>query len=140
MKTHVEEIEVRPYFNAGILVTRPETGLFTTFFEAFLEMYQKSSFREFYKKDERYAIFINQAVLSGVILSKLETSDLVELPPLYNYPIHLYIEDTTKSKPASLDQLITFRHEGFYVDSDWENKLPAGSQLKKWLKIRVDSV
>ena len=123
MKTHVEETEVRPYFNAGILATRPEKGLFATYYESFIEIYQKAEFRDFYKKDERYAIFIHQAVLSGIILSKLEIHELLQLPPSYNYPIHLYNEDRTKDRPKNIEQVVSFRHEGFHADLDWEKKL-----------------
>ena len=140
MKTHVEETKVRPYFNAGCLATRPEGGLFRRYFESFLATYQKSEFNEFYKKDERYVIFIHQAVLSGIILSELENRKLVQLRPSYNYPVHLYNEDTTKDQPSSIEKVITFRHEGFHADPDWEKKMPAGNQLKNWIKTTLESV
>lgn len=140
MKTHVEETEVRPYFNAGSLITRPESGLFKTHYESFIELYQKPEFREFYKKDERYAIFFHQALLSGIILSKFENSDLVQLRPSYNYPLHLFAEDRTKESPSSIDKLVTFRHEGFHTDQHWESKIPAGERLKQWLKTKLESV
>jgi hypothetical protein len=140
MKTHVEETEIRPYFNAGCLATRPEEGLFRRYYESFLGIYQKSEFKEFYKKDERYMIFIHQAVLSGIILSELENRKLVQLSPSYNYPMHLYDEDTTKDQPSSIENVITFRHEGFHADPDWEKKIPAGNQLKNWIKTKLESV
>ncbi len=140
MKTHIEEKEIRPYFNAGCLTTRPEGGLFRRYYESFLTTYQKSEFKEFYKKDERYLIFIHQAVLSGIILSELENRKLVQVSPFYNYPVHLYNEDTTKDQPSSIEKVITFRHEGFHADPDWEKKMPAGNQLKNWIKTKLESV
>ena len=140
MKTHVEETEVRPYFNAGCLSTRPERGLFRRYYESFLATYQKSEFQEFYKEDERYAIFIHQAVLSGIVLSEIENRKMVQLPRSYNYPLHLYNDDTTKDRPPSIEKVVTFRHEGFHTDPDWEKKMPAGNQLKNWIKTILESV
>jgi hypothetical protein len=58
------------------------------------------------------------------------------LPETYNYPIHLYEQDTT-GRPTLIDEMITFRHEGFYEDSDWAKKIPASEGLKQWLREKI---
>jgi hypothetical protein len=133
MVTHVDGTKIRPYFNAGLLVTRPETRLLQVWRDTFFRVYRESVFQKFYEKDERYAVFIHQAVLSGVILSMLGTSELQELPPTYNYPVHLYAQDVSGHRPSSLEELVTFRHEGFYTDPQWINKMPAKKPLKQWI-------
>jgi hypothetical protein len=50
----------------------------------------------------------------------------------------LYDEDKTEDRPRSIEQLVTFRHEGFHVDSNWEEKIPACDQLKLWLKTKLE--
>ena len=100
MTTHVEGTRIRPYFNAGLLVVRPEKHLLRNWRRNFLDTYDAPEFEEFYKKDERYAIFMHQAVLAGTILSLLRTDETVELPPTYNYPLHLYQEDATTHRPS----------------------------------------
>jgi len=137
MKPHVEDEKLRPYFNAGMLVVRPEKRLFQSWHETFFSVYQDPSLKPFYQQDERYAVFIHQAVLVGVTLSLLKTDEMLELPPTYNYPIHLYSEDKTDSRPASIEKLATFRHEGFGKSSDWVTRLPAGPALKKWFAERI---
>jgi hypothetical protein len=137
MTTHVDYLTIRPYFNAGILVTRPEKHLFQNWHDTFLEVYQKPGFQELYRDDERYVIFIHQAVLSGVILTTFAPDELYELPPTYNYPVHLYDEDITGSRPSGLEELVTFRHEGFYNDPEWIQKMPAGDTLKQWFTERL---
>jgi len=137
MMTHVDETRIRPYFNAGLLVTRPEKHLFQAWCNTFLRAYREPSFQEFYEQDKRYAVFIHQAVLSGVILSKLATDKLQELPMKYNYPLHLHAEDVTDHRPASLEDLVTFRHEGFYKDPEWIEKMPAKKPLKQWIAERL---
>lgn len=133
MMTHVDGTRIRPYFNAGLLVTRPEKRMLQAWRETFFKIYQEPSFQKFYQKDERYSIFIHQAVLSGVILSTLETTEIQELPSTYNYPLHLHAEDVTDHRPSCMEELVTFRHEGFYVDPKWIDKMPAGEPLKHWI-------
>ena len=48
MITHVDGTRIRPYFNAGLLVTRPEKLLFQAWQDTFFEVFRKPSFEEFY--------------------------------------------------------------------------------------------
>jgi len=137
METHVDNTIIRPYFNAGLLITRPTNHLFRTWHDTFFGIYHKAEYKEFYQQDERYHIFAHQAVLSGVILSLFPKAELQELPPTYNYPLHLFSEDVSKTRPATLEELVTIRHEGFYEDPEWLKQIPAKKALKKWISERV---
>lgn len=137
MMTHVDKTRLRPYFNAGLLITRPEKQLLRYWRDTFFKVYREPSFQVFYQQDPRYRIFLHQAVLSGVILATLTTNELQELPTTYNYPLHLYEQDITDHRPSCLEELVTFRHEGFYKDSDWSKKMPAKKPLKQWIAKRL---
>jgi hypothetical protein len=113
MTTHIDEKIIRPYFNAGILVTRPEEQLFSQWNNIFFSVYQNLELIELYKQDNRYAIFIHQAILSGIIISQYNKDDIQELPVSYNYPLHLYNEDKRPSRPANIKELVTIRYESF---------------------------
>jgi hypothetical protein len=137
MITHVDATEIRPYFNAGILVTRPTNRLFRIWHDSFFELYKKPRCETFYQQDERYEIFVHQAALSGVILSMFPIEELQELSSTYNYPLHLFEEDISEKKPSTIEELVTIRHEGFYTDPDWIEKIPAQEPLKQWLTKRI---
>ena len=137
MKTHIDETRIRPYFNAGLLITRPYKRLLQTWNDTFFDLHQKLPFRKFYEKNDLYKIFIHQALLSGVILSKFETNELAELPSTYNYPLHLHAKDVTDHRPSFLEEVVTFRHESFYHDKQWIKKMPAKQQLRQWLAERI---
>ncbi|NHI84295.1 MAG: hypothetical protein EAX81_08350 [Candidatus Thorarchaeota archaeon] len=137
MKPHIEEKPINPYFNAGSLTIRPERRLFTRWCDSFFKVYQDPTLQGLYKRDERYAIFIHQAVLTGVILSSIKIEEMVELPSSYNYPIHLYAEDSTDSKPSSLEDCITLRHETFHNDPTWKEKIPFSEMLKEWIAQKL---
>ncbi|UCH61170.1 MAG: hypothetical protein JSV61_06730 [Anaerolineales bacterium] len=137
MITHVDAIVIRPYFNAGQLVVRPEEGLLRAWRRAFVDIYWQSAMQAFYRKEPLYKIFVHQALLTGVILAKYAPNQIHILPPTYNYPLHLYTEDISGTRPDQLDDLVTFRHEGFYRDPDWSIKMPAQETLKHWLAERL---
>ncbi|MBN2548055.1 MAG: hypothetical protein JXB15_02770 [Anaerolineales bacterium] len=71
MKTHVDGAIIRPYFNASSLAVRPKMKLFQRWQEVFLAAFHQPVFENFYRQDQRYAIFMHQAVLAGVILASL---------------------------------------------------------------------
>jgi hypothetical protein len=139
VKTHVDGNILRAYINAGHLAVRPEAHIFETWLRKFKELYMHPDFTPFYSEG-RYRIFMHQAVLSAVAVTKVPKGELLELPPTYNYPIHLYEEDRTGRRPASVDDLVTVRHEGFYEEPDWEEKMPAGAELKAWLREKMRSI
>ncbi len=137
MITHVDATEIRPYFNAGILITRPTNRLFRIWHDTFIELIGTTECQQFYRQDKRYEIFVHQAALSGVILSSFPTEELQELSSTYNYPLHLLAEDVSNNRPSTLEELVTVRHEGFYQDTDWINKIPAQKSLKKWIADKL---
>lgn len=137
MMTHVDDVKIRPYFNAGLLVTRPDKCLFQAWRDTFFRVYQNSSIQEFYQQDMRYKIFIHQAVLSAVILSTFAAAEIQEFPSSYNYPLHLHKQDVTKHRPSCLEEVVTFRHEGLREDPEWINNMPAKDPLKRWFAKRL---
>lgn len=137
MMTHVDGNRIRPYFNAGLLVVRPEKRLLQIWRNNFLAMYKATDFQELYEKDKQYTVFMHQAVLAGTVLSTLQTDEIEELPPTYNYPLHLYWEDVTENRPSSLEELITLRYEDFFESLEWRKKIPAKEQLKKWIAEKL---
>jgi hypothetical protein len=137
MATHVDGRRIRPYFNAGLLVVRPKRRLLQIWRDTFLRIYGAAEFQELYKKDERYKVFMHQAVLAGTILSTLRTDEIEELPSTYNYPLHLYGEDVTALRPSYLEELITFRYEDFFESPEWKKKIRAKEPLKQWIAERL---
>jgi hypothetical protein len=102
--------EVRPYFNAGILTVRPELGILRQWAKVFEHTYQHPDFTAFYE-EQRYAIFMHQAVLAGVILNQLAPEQLLCLPESYNYPLHMHAGYPSEGKISSLSDLVTARYE-----------------------------
>ncbi len=138
MKTHVDGKKLRPYFNSGFLVVRPERGLFQIWWEKYRELYKDPFFSNFYKKSDYYTIFTHQAVLSGVILANLERDEIEELPFDYNYPLNLYPESLEEYKPDNLNQMVTLRYYmNTLKDRKWMENIPLHDPLRSWVKNQL---
>ncbi|MHA1954772.1 MAG: hypothetical protein ACW96U_12580, partial [Candidatus Heimdallarchaeaceae archaeon] len=141
LQTHVDGNVLRPYFNSGFLIARPENGFLGTWWKKYEELYKDPDFKKFYEKNNLYVTFIHQAVLSAVILSNMEKEELEILPFSYCYPINLYEESLPEFKPQSTSELVTARyylekllnHEGF-------DKIPFHEPLKSWLRKKLESI
>jgi len=133
MRTHVDGATVRPYFNAGCLAVRPSARLLQAWRDRLVELHGDQEFATFLT-EERYRIFMHQAVLSGVILAGYGRDELLELPSTYNYPSHLHGEDITVGRPEQLDGMVSIRHEGFFRDPYWEEAMQASKELKDWIR------
>lgn len=124
-----------PYFNAGMLVVRPDRGLLRAWGEQFLRLYRQPEFLVFYQ-NTRYAIFVHQAILAGTILSMLDPSQLYELPYQVNYPLHMHQDYPAERRVARLNDLVTLRYETFFQQPDWRRQITVDEPLKSWLDVQ----
>ncbi len=138
MQTHVDGKILRPYFNSGFLIVRPERGLLQEWWNKYKVLYKDSDFKKFYEKDKLYVTFVHQAILSGVILSTLENHEMQELPFEYNYPLNLYLETSKEYLPKSINDLVTARYYLSKLTEGYEfEKIPFEDPLKSWLEERI---
>jgi len=136
MMTHVGE-KIYPYFNAGTFVIRPELRILTKWLQVFLKCYRSSKFQAFYKEDNRYAIFMHQAIFTGVLLSSLKPAEMQEFSSKINYPLHLYNDIPTNLQPKTLNELITIRHENIIDNPGWQKGLPILEPLLSWINDHI---
>ena len=137
MTTSVDERKIRPYFNAGMLVVRPELGLMQVWCDAFLSLFMADFFQPFYEQHVLYRIFIHQAVLTGVILARWDRSNLYELPFQVNYPLHMHEDYPLAERPSVINELISCRYDTFFQNEDWRENFPVAEPLREWIIERV---
>lgn len=136
MTTHVGE-KIRPYFNAGTFVVRPGRGVLAQWWQVFQSCYRNPDFLFFYEKDSRYAIFMHQAVFTGVLLSMLESKEMQELSPSINYPLHLHQDIPQNLHANSINDLVTVRYENIFNEPGWQKKFPNLEQLVGWIETQL---
>ena len=132
MLTHTGE-QIRPYFNAGVYIIRPENGLMNQWLELFLKWYYEPQFKAFYQQDQLYTIFMHQAIFTGVLLHHLKPEQVQELSPRINYPLHLHDDIPVDQRPATIDDLVTVRYENIFDQRDWWTQFSISQPLKNWL-------
>ena len=133
MRTSVDEVTIRPYFNAGLLVTRPENGVLRQWAHIFGRLGRLPIFTPFYQRNKLYEIFFHQAVLTGVILAALEQKSFYKLPHLVNYPLHMHADYPADQRPATMNELITCRYDTAFQDAGWQRTITIREPLKSWL-------
>jgi hypothetical protein len=134
MKTIADNKILRPYFNAGLLVLRPEAGVMRRWAADFELLYEDASVVEMCKI-QKYKIFLHQAALVGAVLHRVGKKDMVLLPFAYNYP--LFFEKFYGSEITfdSLEDVISMKFEFDFnaLPQDWNKKLKGRPEVVAWL-------
>jgi hypothetical protein len=127
---------IRPYFNAGCLVVRPERGLLRKWAETFPLLYKDPVLKEMCRQDERKRIFIHQVALSGAVLKYLGRSEMLELSNRINYPIFFREMFGAKRNFHDIREAVTIRYESFFDNAppDWDKVLTGPPDRIAWLK------
>ena len=101
MITSADQIKIRPYLNAGMLVVRPQANLLNKWADAFLNIYQEDRFVDFSDQKRLYRIFIHQAVLSAVAISSIDQAEMSELSYLVE-PVDLWCRSQVEQRARDL--------------------------------------
>jgi hypothetical protein len=136
MNTCVRDNAIRPYFNAGCQVTRPQNGLFSHWRDVFRRLCHHPDFIPFLASSS-YRVFMHQAVLAGVVLSSFSPEQLHELPESYNYPLHLHTEYPCEFRPIRLNDLVTCRYETIDELKKVLALVPVDEPVKTWMLSNI---
>lgn len=137
LETHVGE-RIHPYFNAGQFVVRPDRGILSLWWDTFQACYRDALYRPYYEKDPLYAIFMHQAIFTGIILGALDQEELQLLSPSINYPLHLHREIPASRQARRIDDLVTVRYENVLFEPGWQEKYPFSGELAGWITTRLN--
>jgi hypothetical protein len=136
MVTPADGDTIRPYFNAGLLVIRPEGEILRKWAEYYERLYSDTLLRKMCEMDVRKRIFLHQTALTGAILNNLTRNEIIELSDRYNYPIFFREQFGAKKDFHDITRVITFRHESWFSnpDPDWDKKLTGPPEKIDWIK------
>ena len=73
MVTPADQETIRAYFNAGLLVVRPERGIFRTWADDFVALYSDSLLARMCREDTEKRIFLHQTALVGAVLNRVRS-------------------------------------------------------------------
>ena len=138
METPADKQTIRAYFNAGILIVRPEKGILRKWVTDFETLYADSTLISMSKNDITKRIFLHQTPLVG-LLNIINKDQMIELPETYNYPIFFHRQYEAVDEFCSIEDIVTLRYDYYFRDPDpnWSEKLKGSSKIIKWLEKRL---
>jgi len=133
MLTTVDEVQIRPQFNAGMMGVRPEKKLLQTWRDNFERIYQQPELTPFYQEHILYRIFVHQSILAATLLTLLHEDEMQDLGLRVNIPMFL------ETEPDIARQAVTLRYDEFrfFEAPGWEKKVVLNESLKNWLQAQV---
>jgi hypothetical protein len=133
MTTTVDEVRIRPQFNAGIMSLRPQMRVLNTWQDNFEQIYLQPKLALFYEEHSLYRIFVHQSILSATILAMLKPDEMQDLGPRINCPMFLEVKGKIARKAVTL----RYDEYKFFEQPDWEEKVILSEFLRKWLQTRL---
>lgn len=132
--TVVDEVDIQPYYNCEIFSINPKLGIA----EAWAELLSKLLKDDAYQRDACTSfvrrLFLHQAVLSGVITSRVEHSKIKDVPIRNSYPFNQHRQLVREKQIASLNELnAVIFDQAWNRSSTWMNRIPAEDPLRAWL-------
>jgi hypothetical protein len=135
MESLADKKILRPYFNAGSFLVRPQYGILRKWAESFKALYHDTVLAEMCKHG-KFNIFLHQAAMAGAVLKCLKREEMVQLPPTYNYPLFFEKYYDAVLKFDSLEHIVTLRYEFSFKDlpEDWGQKVKGNKKVISWIK------
>ncbi len=128
--------QIKPYFNAGVFVVRPERSLLRRWLEALVHLAREQTITAHYHDEPLYEVFLHQAVFTAVLLHHLDRAEMMELSAAVNYPLNLHGDIPARKRAISLKRLTAIRTEDLLMDPDWRENLPILESLTPWLEAQ----
>ena len=131
----VDQRRLRAYFNAGLLVVRPKDRLLRRWHTAFVKLAGDPAFKSCFIDDPLQQTFFHQAVLAATVLAAVPHDECLELPKLFNFPLHLLDSIAPERRPWALNDLVTCRYDDLetLAGKGWRALLRVDEPLKGWL-------
>ncbi len=131
--------KIRAYFNAGLLVVRPERGILRQWPGDFAVLYSDPELIRMCDEDITNKIFLHQTALVGAVLNTISKNELMELSGWYNYPLFFDQQWEADREFGSIEDVVTLRYDVYFRDPDpeWKQKLTGPDHLVAWLAERL---
>ncbi|MBN2265043.1 MAG: hypothetical protein JW775_04430 [Candidatus Aminicenantes bacterium] len=141
MITPADGHRIRPYFQAGCVVVRPERGLLKKWEETLVRLAADPLIRDLCGKDQSKRTFTFQAALTGAVLNHLERGEMTALSDRINYPLFFREMFGGGKDFHDMTSVATVRYEYFFQNAppDWDKTIRGPADRIAWIKDRFGS-
>jgi hypothetical protein len=136
--TPADNKKIRAYFNAGVLVVRPERQLLRKWAESFSILVADSAIAGMCREDALKSVFLHQAALAGAVLAAVARNETAELSDRINYPLFFHDRFQSERPFDSIEDAVTVRYDIYFRDPapGWSAKIKGPTEKTAWLKAR----
>lgn len=128
----VGEVPIRPYFNGGVIVSRPRIRLFHAWMQNAEKMAAHKAWWKGLPQPQHY--HIAQAVLSATITAQTPMERVELLPPGLNYPLNVQHLLPESKRWARLDRVTLLHYKESFHDAEWTRKIAVSAAQRRWLQ------
>lgn len=137
VESFVDQKRIRAYFNSHAFSVNPSLGLMHRWSEYFHGLVSNREFQELACQDELHQIFLFQAILSTLLVTRLDRQRIRILPPVYNYPYNLQKDVPEYRRAESLNDLVCIAYEDRPLDPELMDDISVNKPLRSWLAARA---
>lgn len=151
VETRVDRRTIRAYLNCGMFAVRPEKGLFREWAVIQGELLRDADFQRAAIKDPVHRTFLHQAIITAIIVARLEREEIHFFSPAYNYPLYCHGLDFSPQtggayrvpegiRAKKLNDLVSVFYESLFREHpDWPSLIPPAEEpLGSWLAALVE--
>ena len=136
LHTKIDNIEIYPYFNSGLIVVRPEIGIFRGWREMF-DISVKNGYFGIVNPFSKSFFFTDQLFLSTVIVSILKKDEIIILDNGYNFPLNYASQIFSKSGKIEINNITFLHYHHSFYDMEWEKFINFNNTEGSWLISRL---
>jgi len=139
MHSQADHQRIRPFFQAGCLVVRPELGIMQRWSDDFIKVASDPTLAEMCREERVHRVFLHQAALVGAIVNNLDRDQLLELSDAYNYPLLFERGYESKFVFNDLQGVVTLRRvvPKEKLSDDWQFHVSGPPEKIAWLRENV---
>lgn len=134
LETVADSVPIQPYYNCEVFAFNPGIGLARRWAELLRELIQDENYQKNICNTFLRRLFLHQAVLSGLISSRIRPDRIKPLPLDSAYPFSQHERLPAGKKAAAMcDLSVAIFDSTWSQDPAWMNRMVIDSELKDWL-------
>lgn len=134
VETYVDQQLIRAYFNTHTFAINPVLGLLNIWAGMFQALVEDQNFQSSYCKDDTHQVFLFQALLSALLVSRVEWGRIRILPSIYNYPYNLQIRLPKEQRALAINDLVCIAYEGRSLKPSDMDDIRVNEPVRGWLE------
>jgi len=136
VRTIVDECQILPYFNSGVVAVKPERGIFRTWRENVERLATDERARRLVPGSPEF-FFVEQSMLAGTVLGTVPHEEIQVLDARFNYPFPSHKLLPAGTRVAQLDDASIVHYHDKFFNLYWMDDVAVSAPLAGWLRSRL---